>query len=281
VKNRVRAGEIPFESDRKLSTVVITLPSGGYRVLVKGAPDVLISRCVSRMRGGAAEPLGDPSEILAANEDMAKDALRVLAFAFKDVESFDTGDVTGTESGLTFCGLVGMIDPPRVEVRDAIATCRHAGILPVMITGDHKITATAIAKDLGILGDGRRAITGAELEAMSDEELFAQIQDIAVFARVAPEHKTRLVDAWQRHGRVVSMTGDGVNDAPALKQADIGVGMGITGTDVSKGASDMVLTDDNFATIVLAVKEGRPIFDNIHKAVRFLLSSNVLQVLTL
>ncbi|MDD4715779.1 MAG: cation-translocating P-type ATPase, partial [Oscillospiraceae bacterium] len=281
VKNRRRAGEIPFDSDRKLSTVVWERPEGGFRVFVKGAPDVLLSRCSRRLSGGNERPLGDPSPIEAANEAMAQQALRVLAFGYKDTENarFETSE--DAESGLVFCGLTGMIDPPREEAKKAIAVCRQAGITPVMITGDHKITAAAIASDLGILSDGRRVITGAELEAMDDEELRRQVADIGVYARVAPEHKSRIVAAWQKQGKIVSMTGDGVNDAPALKAADIGVGMGITGTDVSKGASDMILTDDNFATIVLAVREGRRIFDNIHKATRFLLSSNAGEVLTM
>lgn len=281
VKARKRAGEIPFDSDRKLSTVVLALENGKQRVLVKGAPDVLLCRCTARLKGGVAVPTTDYTLVEQANQTMAEKALRVLAFAYKDVDKADCTDLVGTESGLTFLGLVGMIDPPRAEAKEAVVQCRRAGILPVMITGDHKITASAIAQELGILGDGRRAITGAELEAMSDEELSAQVDQIAVYARVSPEHKLRIVAAWQAKDKIVSMTGDGVNDAPALKVADIGVGMGITGTDVSKGASDMVLTDDNFATIVVAVQEGRRIFDNIHKAVRFLLSSNCGEVITM
>jgi Ca2+-transporting ATPase len=281
VKDRVRVGEFPFDSDRKLSTAVIALPNGKRRVFVKGAPDVLLHRCDRRLKDGGEAQMQERAEIETANEDMAKQALRVLAFAYKDVDAFDPEDMEGTESGLVFCGLTGMIDPPREEAKQAIATCRKAGILPVMITGDHKITAAAIAEELGILGDGRRAVTGVELEAMSDQTLYDEINEIAVFARVAPEHKSRIVAAWQKRGKIVAMTGDGVNDAPALKGAEIGVGMGITGTDVSKGASDMILTDDNFATIVIAVREGRRIFDNIHKAVRFLLSSNAGEVLTM
>ena len=281
VKARVRAGEIPFDSARKRSAVILALPGGRLRVLVKGAPDVLLARCTARLVNGAPAPLGGPGEIEAANESMARQALRVLAFAYKDVDQADPADVEGTESGLTFCGLVGMIDPPRGEVKDAIATCRRAGILPVMITGDHSLTASAIAEQLGILGDGRGVVTGAGLEKLSDDALLGQVETIAVYARVAPEHKSRIVAAWQKKGKVVAMTGDGVNDAPALKAADIGIGMGITGTDVSKGASDMVLTDDNFATIVAAVRAGRRIFDNIRKAVRFLLSSNAGEVLTM
>lgn len=281
VLTRKREGEIPFDSQRKLSTVVIDLEGGKKRVLTKGAPDVLLSRCTRRLCQSGAIPMEDCDDAARANDDMAGRALRVLAFAYKDVEEADCSRVSDTESDLIFCGLVGMIDPPREEVGEAVAQCRRAGILPVMITGDHKITACAIARQLGILTEDRRAVTGAQLEGMTDEELCRQAPEIAVYARVAPEHKSRIVAAWQKRGKIVSMTGDGVNDAPALKAADIGVGMGITGTDVSKGASDMILTDDNFATIVAAVKEGRRIFDNIHKAVRFLLSSNCGEVITM
>ena len=206
--------------------------------------------------------------ILNANEEMAEQALRVLAFAYKDTDSVSNMDIDHmeeTENDLIFCGLSGMIDPARPEVKETIRLCRQAGITAVMITGDHKTTAVAIANDLGLLEDGRIAITGADLEEMSDSELDAQITNIGVYARVSPEHKVRIVNSWQKRGKIVAMTGDGVNDAPALKQADIGVGMGITGTDVSKGAADMVLTDDNFSTIVVAVREGRGIFDNIKK----------------
>ncbi len=284
IRMRVRAGEIPFDSERKLSTVAIKHGSG-IRIFVKGAPDVLLSRCIRLESDGALRDMdaAQSTIIEKANEDMAKNALRVLAFGYKDVPSADFTDVKGVESELTFCGLIGMIDPSRPEAKDAIAVCREAGILPVMITGDHKITAVAIAEDLGILGSGdkRRAVTGQELQAMDEATLDKEVEHIAVYARVAPEHKSRIVGAWQRKGKVVSMTGDGVNDAPALKAADIGVGMGITGTDVSKGASDMVLTDDNFATIVTAVGEGRRIFDNIHKTVRFLLSSNAGEVIAI
>lgn len=212
---------------------------------------------------------------------MAKKALRVLAFSYRDEENLDYTKPDEVENNLTFVGLVGMIDPARPEAKDAISLCKKAGIASVMITGDHKITAVSIAKELGILDGEKQAITGLELEAMNDDELFDGVEKIRVYARVAPEHKSRIVKAWQKKGKVVAMTGDGVNDAPALKLADIGVGMGITGTDVSKGASDMVLTDDNFATIVSAVKEGRRIFDNIHKTVRFLLSSNAGEVISI
>lgn len=271
LRARTRAGEIPFDSQRKRSSVAVSLQEGGVRIFVKGAPDVLISRCLldDDMR----------ARIERENDEMAEKALRVLAFAYKDTDTADMQNVEGTESGLTFIGLTGMIDPPRAEAREAIRTCRMAGILPVMITGDHKTTAVAIAQSLGILSDGRRALTGEQLEQIDDAALDAEIEQIGVYARVAPEHKTRIVEAWQRRGKVVAMTGDGVNDAPALKKADIGVGMGITGTDVSKGASDMVLTDDNFATIVTAVGEGRRIYDNIHKTAKFLLSSNAGEVI--
>jgi Ca2+-transporting ATPase len=270
VRGRVRAGEIPFDSDRKLSTVAVHTRNG-MRVFVKGAPDILLKRCIAGNIRAAED----------TNERMANSALRVLAFAYKDVARANFSDVSGTESGLTFCGLAGMLDPARPEAKAAVAACQKAGIIPVMITGDHKTTAIAIAKDLGILNGKRRAVTGQELSLLSDEELEREVEHIGVYARVAPDHKTRIVSAWQKKGKIVSMTGDGVNDAPALKAADIGVGMGITGTDVSKGVSDMVLTDDNFATIVSAVGEGRRIFDNIHKTVRFLLSSNAGEVIAI
>lgn len=288
LRARERKGEIPFDSDRKLSTVAAIHPSNnGLRIFVKGAPDVLLARCVSEQSADMPIPVPLTDERLkeheAMNEQLASKALRVLAFAYKSVDNgdIDFADIQGVESGLTFCGLVGMIDPARPEAKEAIAVCRGAGVLPVMITGDHKITASAIAEDLGILSDGRSAVTGADVEAMTDDELYNKVEGIGVYARVAPEHKSRIVAAWQRHGKIVAMTGDGVNDAPALKAANIGVGMGITGTDVSKGASDMVLTDDNFATIVVAIREGRRIFANIHKAVRFLLSSNMGEVLAI
>ncbi|MCL1819522.1 MAG: cation-translocating P-type ATPase [Oscillospiraceae bacterium] len=270
IRERTRAGEIPFDSERKLSTVAVRI-GDSIRLYVKGAPDILLKRCIK----------GNISAAESANSRMAVQALRVLAFAYKDVQRVNLSDTFGSESGLTFCGLAGMLDPARPEAKASIAVCRAAGILPVMITGDHKETAVAIANDLGILGDGRKAVTGQELALLSDTELEKEVNSIGVYARVAPEHKTRIVSAWQKLGKIVSMTGDGVNDAPALKTADIGVGMGITGTDVSKGASDMVLTDDNFATIVTAVGEGRRIFDNIHKTVRFLLSSNAGEVIAI
>ena len=288
IRERKRLGEVPFDSQRKLSTVAIEHPNGkGMRIFVKGAPDVLIARCIKEERfhdsSVQVQTLDSArvAQIEKANEEMAKQGLRVLAFAYKDETRADFSNAQEVESNLTFIGLVGMIDPARPEAKRAIAQCRQAGILPVMITGDHKITAMAIAQEIGILTPGMKAVTGQELEAMTDKELEENVAHIGVYARVAPEHKSRIVSAWQRRGMTVAMTGDGVNDAPALKIADIGVGMGITGTDVSKQASDMVLTDDNFATIVSAVKEGRRIFDNIHKTVRFLLSSNAGEVIAI
>ena len=284
ISARQRAGEIPFDSDRKLSTVAIKHPNGtGIRIFVKGAPDVLFDRCTMDIVGGQIVPFDAQRAAIheSENEEMANKALRVLAFGYKDVETADFNNVEQIESELIFCGLVGMLDPARPEAKDAIAVCRQAGVLPVMITGDHMLTASAIATDLGILSDGRRVITGTELEKMSDEEFSNQVEEIGVYARVAPEHKSRIVTAWQQKGKIVAMTGDGVNDAPALKTSNIGVGMGITGTDVSKGASDMVLTDDNFATIVTSIGEGRRIFSNIHKTVRFLLSCNVGEVIAI
>lgn len=265
-----RMAEIPFDSDRKLMTTVNKM-DGKNIVIVKGAFDVMASRCVS----------GDLEKAARVNEDMSKNALRVLAVGYKEIEEVPVEPTSEElENGLTFMGLVGMIDPPRPEAKAAVETCRKAGIKPVMITGDHVVTASAIAKELGILLDGDRAITGPELDAMTDSELDACVENISVYARVSPENKIRIVKAWQRKGQVVSMTGDGVNDAPALKAADIGCAMGITGTDVAKGAADMTLTDDNFATIVDAVREGRGIYANIKKVVGFLLGTNIGEVVT-
>ena len=239
-------------------------------VIVKGAFDVMADRCIS----------GNLSKAKQIAEDMSANALRVLAVAYKEIDNVPEDPTPEElENGLTFMGLVGMIDPPRPEVKAAVETCRKAGIKPVMITGDHIVTASAIAKELGILESGDKAVTGAELDAMSDERLDKEVEHIAVYARVSPEDKIRIVKAWQRKGQVVSMTGDGVNDAPALKAADIGCAMGITGTDVAKGAADMTLTDDNFATIVDAVREGRGIYANIRKVVGFLLGTNIGEVL--
>jgi len=265
-----RVGEIPFDSDRKLMSTINKI-DGKYVVIVKGAFDVMAARCSS----------GDIEKAKEITENMSENALRVLAIGYKEIkdipEILTSEDI---ESDLTLMGLVGMIDPPREEAKVAVATCRKAGIKPVMITGDHVVTAKAIAKELGIFVDGDMAITGTELDAMSEQELDKTVEKISVYARVSPENKIRIVKAWQKKGQVVSMTGDGVNDAPALKAADIGCAMGITGTDVAKGAADMTLTDDNFATIVEAVKEGRGIYANIKKVVGFLLGTNIGEVIT-
>lgn len=265
-----RLAEIPFDSDRKLMTTVHEI-NGRLIVIVKGAFDVMAARCVA----------GNLTAAQAVNEEMSAAALRVLAVACKEIDHVpETPTCEELENGLTFLGMVGMIDPPRPEAKAAVAVCRQAGIRPVMITGDHVTTASAIAKELGILQEGDKAITGSQLDMMDDSELDEQITNISVYARVSPENKIRIVKAWQRKDRVVSMTGDGVNDAPALKAADIGCAMGITGTDVAKGAADMTLTDDNFATIVDAVREGRGIYANIKKVVGFLLGTNIGEVVT-
>ena len=265
-----RLAELPFDSDRKLMTTVNRI-DGQLVAIVKGAFDMMAARCVS----------GDLSAAQEKNEEMSRQALRVLAVGYKPLEEAPEELTSDTlETGLTLLGLVGMIDPPRPEAKAAVATCRQAGIKPVMITGDHVVTASAIARELGILEEGDRAITGAQLDDMTDQELDKEVARISVYARVSPENKIRIVKAWQRQGQVVSMTGDGVNDAPALKAADIGCAMGITGTDVAKGAADMTLTDDNFATIVDAVREGRGIYANIRKVVGFLLGTNIGEVLT-
>lgn len=265
-----RLAEIPFDSDRKLMTTINRI-GGKNIVIVKGAFDVLADRCVS----------GDIEKAKKITESMSAEALRVIAIATREIDAVpDELIPEQIESGLTLAGLVGMIDPPRQEAKDAVALCCKAGIKPVMITGDHVITAVAIAKEIGIYHDGDEAVTGSELMKMSDEELKNRVRKISVYARVSPEDKIRIVKAWQSLGEVVSMTGDGVNDAPALKAADIGCAMGITGTDVAKGAADMTLTDDNFATIVKAVEEGRGVYDNIKKVVGFLLGTNIGEVLT-
>lgn len=269
-KKYPRMGELPFDSDRKLMTTINRM-DGKNMVIVKGAFDMMAPLCVS----------GDLETARKMTEEMSKAALRVLAVAYKEIDvipEYPTSEEL--ENGLTFMGLLGMIDPPRPEAKTAVATCRKAGIKPVMITGDHVVTASAIARELGILEEGDRAITGAELDAMTNTQLDQEVEHISVYARVSPENKIRIVKAWQRKGQVVSMTGDGVNDAPALKAADIGCAMGITGTDVAKGAADMTLTDDNFATIVEAVREGRGIYANIRKVVGFLLGTNIGEVIT-
>ena len=265
-----RLAELPFDSDRKRMSVVVE-HDGRKLAIVKGAFDGIAPLCTA----------GDTERARQVNDEMSRKALRVLAVAVREIYALPEVLAPETlEKDLTFLGLVGMIDPPREEARDAVAVCREAGIRPVMITGDHVVTASAIAKNLGILQDGDRAITGAELDAMSETELDAAVEQISVYARVSPENKIRIVKAWQKKNKVVAMTGDGVNDAPALKAADIGCAMGITGTDVAKGAADMTLTDDNFATIVDAVREGRGIYANIRKVVGFLLGTNIGEVIT-
>ena len=265
-----RLAELPFDSDRKRMSVVVE-HDGRKLAIVKGAFDGIAPLCTA----------GDTERARQVNDEMSRKALRVLAVAVREIDALPEVLAPETlEQDLTFLGLVGMIDPPREEARAAVAVCREAGIRPVMITGDHVVTASAIAKNLGILQDGDRAITGAELDAMSETELDAAVEQISVYARVSPENKIRIVKAWQKKNKVVAMTGDGVNDAPALKAADIGCAMGITGTDVAKGAADMTLTDDNFATIVDAVREGRGIYANIRKVVGFLLGTNIGEVIT-
>ncbi len=278
-----RSGEAPFDSERKMMSTVHKTKDG-FIQYTKGAPDVVVDRCTHYLKDGVAVPMTDEyrAEILSANKAMADKALRVLASAERvwesEPESYEASDI---ESGLCFVGLTGMIDPVRPEVKAAIVECKSAGIRPIMITGDHIDTAVAIARELGIITDETRAITGAELSLMSDEEFLLEFKNISVYARVQPEHKTRIVNAWRGAGYVTAMTGDGVNDAPSIKSADIGVGMGITGTDVTKNVADMVLADDNFATIVGAVEEGRRIYDNIRKAIQFLLGSNMSEVLAI
>lgn len=278
-----RCNEIPFDPDRKMMT---TLHRAGsrYRAITKGAPEALLKRCAFFEEDGKVSPLSElkRERICALNEQMTKKALRVLAVAYRDFDRLPvTFDSAAVERDLIFCGLVGMIDPPRPEVKKAVETCRRAGIKPVMITGDHVATAVAIAGQLGIAGQGDGVITGEELDRTPQSELNRSIQRYSVFARVSPEHKAKIVKAFQANGHVVAMTGDGVNDAPALKIADIGCAMGVTGTDVAKGAADMILTDDNFATIVEAVREGRGIYQNIRKAIHFLLSSNLGEIITI
>lgn len=279
-----RVHEIPFDSGRKLMTTVHKLPEGNYRSITKGAPDILLSHCSKIYVNGEILPLTGIRKafIMKKNDSMADDALRVIAVAYKDLSSVPSKNSSASlENNLIFTGLIGMIDPPRKEVKEAVLTCKMAGIKPVMITGDHVSTACAIAKELGIMNKNDKAITGQELSSMSLPELIENIHKYSVFARVSPANKVQIVKALQANGEVVAMTGDGVNDAPALKAADIGCAMGITGTDVAKNAADMILTDDNFATIVQAVKEGRNIYDNIKKAVHFLLSSNIGEIITI
>ena len=278
-----RCGEAPFDSGRKMMSTLHP-ENGAFVQFTKGAPDVVIGRCTTYLKDGKPVPMTEAyaAEIMAANKAMADKALRVLACAER-VYSEKPADLSpeALEYDLCFMGLCGMIDPVRPEVKDAIVECRGAGIRPIMITGDHIDTAVAIAKELGIITEGTRAITGAQLNEMSDEEFEKIFREISVYARVQPEHKTRIVNAWRKAGYITAMTGDGVNDAPSIKNADIGVGMGITGTDVTKNVADMILADDNFATIVAAVGEGRRIYDNIRKAIQFLLASNLSEVLSI
>ena len=279
-----RVGEAPFDSGRKMMSGVVKTPEGTFEQYTKGGPDVVLGRCTTVMNAdGSVEKLTDArrEKIMAANKDMANQALRVLASAMR-VHDEKPADCSpeALEHDLTFLGLSGMIDPERPEVAPAIAEAREAGIRPVMITGDHIDTAVAIAKNLGICKDASEAITGAQLDKISDEDFKDAVTQYSVYARVQPEHKARIVDAWKSRDKIVAMTGDGVNDAPSIKRADIGVGMGITGTDVTKNVADMVLADDNFATIINAVEEGRRIYDNIRKVIQFLLSANIAEVLS-
>ena len=279
-----RIGEIPFDSMRKMMTTVHKDENGNILQFTKGAPDEIVKRCSFYLKDGKAVKMdeGKRNEILAANKEMADRALRVLAVAQKRLDSEKSEYITeNDEKDMCFVGLVGMIDPVRPEVKPAIDECKKAGIRPVMITGDHKDTAVAIAMQLGIITDPSQAITGADLDKISDEDFANDVEKYSVYARVQPEHKTRIVNAWRAKGYITAMTGDGVNDAPSIKNADIGVGMGITGTDVTKNVADMILTDDNFATIVSAVGEGRRIYDNIRKSIQFLLASNLSEVLSI
>ncbi len=280
----VRVGEVPFDSMRKMMTTVHKTEDGRIYQFTKGAPDVVLGRCSTAKIGGETVQLTEElkAQILSANKAMADRALRVLSAAYKELDALpEVYESDALENDLCFVGLVGMIDPVRPEVKPAIDECRSAGIRPIMITGDHKDTAVAIAMELGIITSADEAITGAELDEISDEEFETLVEKYSVYARVQPEHKTRIVNAWRKKGRVTAMTGDGVNDAPSIKNADIGVGMGITGTDVTKNVADMILADDNFATIVSAAGEGRRIYDNIRKAIQFLLASNLSEVLAI
>ena len=283
LKSEPRVAELPFDSDRKLMSTIHKEADGTYFVAVKGAPDQLLKRVTRIEINGEVRPITDEDKqaIFATNKDLAKQALRVLMMAYKTTNDIPTLESAVVESDLIFSGLVGMIDPERPEAAEAVRVAKEAGIRPIMITGDHQDTAEAIAKRLGIIDPNDtedHVFTGAELNELSDEEFQKVFKQYSVYARVSPEHKVRIVKAWQNEGKVVAMTGDGVNDAPSLKTADIGIGMGITGTEVSKGASDMVLADDNFATIIVAVEEGRKVFSNIQKSIQYLLSANMAEV---
>ena len=281
-----RINEVPFDSNRKMMTTIHRI-GNKYRVITKGAPDVLLQRCTKEIlevnnHNNIRVQVLQTSKIQSDNRQMAQKALRVIAVAYKDIEFLPSKiDSDNIENNLTFVGLIGMIDPPRKGVKEAVKTCQNAGIKTVMITGDHLETAKAIAKDLGILGLKDKAITGQELDKITQSQLEKNIKEYSVFARVTPEHKVRIVKAWQRNGAVVAMTGDGVNDSPALKNADIGIAMGKNGTDVAKNAADIILTDDNFVTIVEAVKQGRNIYDNIKKAIHFLIATNIGEIVTI
>ena len=288
-KTMPRVNEIPFDSTRKMMTTIHKI-GNKYRIITKGAPDVLLQRCTNEILdinetnnqyNIKVQTLGS-TKIQSDNRQMAQKALRVIAVAYKDIDTLPSKiDTSNIENNLTFIGLIGMIDPPREGVKDAVETCKKAGVRTVMITGDHLETAKAIAKDLGILNLNDKAITGQELDKMTQNQLEKTIKEYSVFARVTPEHKVRIVKAWQRNGAVVAMTGDGVNDSPALKNADIGIAMGKNGTDVAKNAADIILTDDNFVTIVEAVKQGRNIYDNIKKAIHFLIATNIGEIVTI
>jgi Ca2+-transporting ATPase len=281
-----RIAEIPFSSERKRMTTMHDQLGKLKIAYMKGAPEIVLEKCGNIMLEGKVQKLTKEKcqEILKAAESMGLEALRNLGFAYKDFPENQSTFDEEIEEDFTFVGIVGMIDPPRSEVKDAISLCRSAGIRVIMITGDHKLTAAAVAKELSLIGENEtetKVLTGAELEAMSEEELVARVEDISIYARVSPEHKTRIVQAWKSKDQIVAMTGDGVNDAPALKMSDIGISMGITGTEVTKEASDMVLSDDNFASIVKAVKEGREIYDNIKKYLTYLLQCNIMEILVM
>ena len=282
-KSMPRINEIPFDSNRKMMTTIHKI-GNKYRVITKGAPDILLTRCTKQINNENQMNIKnlETKKIQEENLKMAENALRVIAVAYKDIENLPSKiDSQNIENNLTFVGLIGMIDPPREGVKEAVQECKNAGIKTVMITGDHLETAKAIAKDLGILEKNNKALTGQELDKMTQQELEKHIKEYSVFARVTPEDKVRIVKAWQKNGAVVAMTGDGVNDSPALKNADIGIAMGKNGTDVAKNAADIILTDDNFVTIVEAVKQGRNIYDNIKKAVHFLIATNIGEIFTI
>ena len=280
----IREEEIPFDSDRKRMSVLYRQPDGALAVYTKGAPDVILDLCTHSLKGGMAVPLSkwEREEILRQNAELAEQALRVIAFAYREMPAGDQDfSEENVEQRLIFVGMAGMIDPPRPAAVKAVHTCRRAGIKVVMITGDHKLTAQAIAREMSILSKGGKVLTGSDLDTMSDQEFAAQVEKVSVYARVSPRHKLKIVQALKQAGHVVAMTGDGVNDAPAIKEADIGIAMGISGTDVTKEASAMVLTDDNFSSIVAAIEEGRGIYDNIRKFIRYLLSCNVGEIMTM